>query len=953
MKKRLLLLAIFFLTSTFLTFSQTQMLWSKPQQEYDSNNFNQNQYDCPIWVDYSKLFDLNEIKLSNDYAGVHAAIVRDFDNDGYCDAFFSFYSTEHEKIPFILFLYNPISGKFEDKSTLIVNNIGQTFNRKSVSADFNGDGILDIISVSHPEFDYSELSHLDIILSTPTGWEQKTLNAPNVKLGEGYYHGVSVGDVDNDGDIDFVVAQMHNDDGTITYLNNGSGEFDEIFSIVSSNPQVSNLSETLELFDINDDGCLDLIYHTNAHVPIRGNRIAYGKCDGTFGEIAQVLDYDYDGDREYFHDYDFVDFDTDGDFDLITIDSDDLKTRLVFLENNGIDEQGKVIYTDISSTINEDLESQNFYLDEASKNWFPYIQIIDLNNDGLNDIIKPFPFEGDSKIGLYNQTWVLFGRENLKFDYFNYPITSEVENISEGNSILEAQLVYETTLLPNNPNPFNHLEYPWSLDNLRGNINEWVVYYRQSPFGDKSLDDVKRATISDEAITKELVENNTFKYTFNFQPEFEGSDDIYARITYVDENGIENVLSEQIQFSVSEFDYDGDGVPNISDDCPDTPTGVSVNGNGCSEEQLSDDDGDSVPNYLDECPNTPNGEISDEKGCSESQKDDDEDGIMNDVDNCPQISNENQEDLDDDGEGDACDDDWDGDGVLNSEDNCPEISNSNQSDLDNDGIGDVCDDDIDGDGVLNDVDTCPETPSGVNVDANGCILFESDNFIIETIGETCPDKNNGQIKIEADASYDYTATVNGETHSFTSSSNLTIDGLSPGDYEVCIVVTNQTSPYCYSLTIEEGTTVSGKSSNTKSKTTVDILEGTAPYQVYVNGTSILRTMSSTFDIGTKHGDLVEVKTDVACEGVYSKTVQLFDIMTLYPNPTEGLFELAIPLNLNEVEIELYNYNSQLISKNTYPFSYGKVQLDLTNKSAGMYYVKVLSDTPVMLKIIKK
>ena len=112
-------------------------------------------------------------------------------------------------------------------------------------------------------------------------------------------------------------------------------------------------------------------------------------------------------------------------------------------------------------------------------------------------------------------------------------------------------------------------------------------------------------------------------------------------------------------------------------------------------------------------------------------------------------------------------------------------------------------------------------------------------------------------------------------------------------------------------------------------------------------------MSSIFDLDTQHGDLIEVKTAVSCEGIYSKTIQLFDEITVYPNPTDGLFELAIPLNLEEVTVELYSYNGQMISKYNYPVNYGKVQLDLTNSSAGIYLVKVLVNNPVTFKIFKK
>ena len=95
--------------------------------------------------------------------------------------------------------------------------------------------------------------------------------------------------------------------------------------------------------------------------------------------------------------------------------------------------------------------------------------------------------------------------------------------------------------------------------------------------------------------------------------------------------------------------------------------------------------------------------------------DTDQDGVPDNVDNCPYAANPAQEDLDGDGDGDLCDDDDDGDGILDVADNCPTVSNPGQEDGDFDGIGDVCDPVFNQDAALNELtNTVLELARGID-----------------------------------------------------------------------------------------------------------------------------------------------------------------------------------------------------------------------------------------------
>ncbi|KAL0113553.1 hypothetical protein PUN28_012609 [Cardiocondyla obscurior] len=206
-------------------------------------------------------------------------------------------------------------------------------------------------------------------------------------------------------------------------------------------------------------------------------------------------------------------------------------------------------------------------------------------------------------------------------------------------------------------------------------------------------------------------------------------------------------------------------------------TGWTGNGYYCGP----DTDGDGIPDrslhchdrrcYTDNCPTVPNSgqEDADEDGIGDACDDDaDNDSVVNlsdncrltynpdqldsdgdkigDVcDNCPSNWNPRQEDFDNDGQGDACDSDLDNDGVYNTQDNCIKVKNPNQRDSDGDGIGDAC-------------DNCPgiNNPDQTDVDGDG-VGDDCDNNAdrdrdgIQDDKDNCPDTPNpGQNDVDRD-----------------------------------------------------------------------------------------------------------------------------------------------------------------------------------------------------------
>jgi subtilisin family serine protease len=258
--------------------------------------------------------------------------------------------------------------------------------------------------------------------------------------------------------------------------------------------------------------------------------------------------------------------------------------------------------------------------------------------------------------------------------------------------------------------------------------------------------------------------------------------------------------------------------------------------------------------------------------------------------------------------------------------------------------------DSDGDSVLNEFDACPNTPIGTPVNENGCLLLPSNNFSIEVIGESCPDRNNGEITITALESYNYTATINGSNYTF-SNNGLNIVDLESGEYELCIFIEEQSYSQCYTIQIAAGSTISGKASISSKSVIIEIDEGTSPFTVFVNGDETMQTLNNKFEVAVNQGDFVEVKSSIACEGVFSKEIVLEGSIHVFPNPAKNSISLNFPEAVNQMQITIFSLLGKSVLTNT--ISKNNPVVDISSLNKGLYMVQITyNDTIKTIKVLK-
>tara|TARA_A100000164_G_scaffold21054_1_gene16870 strand:- start:658 stop:5010 length:4353 start_codon:yes stop_codon:yes gene_type:complete len=285
-------------------------------------------------------------------------------------------------------------------------------------------------------------------------------------------------------------------------------------------------------------------------------------------------------------------------------------------------------------------------------------------------------------------------------------------------------------------------------------------------------------------------------------------------------------------------------------------------------------------------------------------------------------------------------DDNDNDGINNNIDNCPETPNTDQSDIDDDGIGDVCD----------------SNPIPQNV------------FSLNTKNETCRSSNNGEISVSINSGVipndmKFTISITGGPNGFNftpeliQSNDWSKNNIEAGDYRVCFTTSSITNyEQCFNIVVTEPQDITVLSSIANDTDTMNLdFSGSNIYTITHNN-RVFNTSNSNFKLELDKGiNFIKVVGEKECQGVYEETIFNSEDILLSPNPAINITNLWIGGNDEDVLVSMFDNAGRLLwVKDNNMTDTRSIDLQVSNLKPGLYYLKVDSKTVRQTaKLVKK
>jgi hypothetical protein len=323
---------------------------------------------------------------------VHEMAAIDLNGDGRLDIISGrFYSpAQNASIPLEVLINNGNGSFSNGANSSVPGGVPSTTHpREFVTADFNGDGKLDLFIADHG-YDAAPFPGAQNRLLLSSGATYVDATNSNLPAIIDFTHSAAAGDIDHDGDIDIYVGNLYGQGQVPPYflINNGAGIFTRVDNLLP--PAIVDLNQnkwvTSELGDLNHDGFPDLFLGSDV-----GNSSAIVWNDGTGHFVnPSSLPSEPFGPSSIALDSHILDLNGDGLNDLV----------VVFTRSD---------YTDRAVTVWMNHGGGNF-VDETSERinyvtqtggWIKYVNFADFNGDGALDFITE-PAGGSSEVLINN-----------------------------------------------------------------------------------------------------------------------------------------------------------------------------------------------------------------------------------------------------------------------------------------------------------------------------------------------------------------------------------------------------------------------------------------------------------------------------------------------------------------------------------------------------------------------
>ncbi len=275
------------------------------------------------------------------------------------------------------------------------------------------------------------------------------------------------------------------------------------------------------------------------------------------------------------------------------------------------------------------------------------------------------------------------------------------------------------------------------------------------------------------------------------------------------------------------------------------------------------------------------------------------------------------------------------DSFSDIEDNCPLITNQNQIDTDQDGEGDICDFD----------------------DQNNFKILKYDESCIEK------NNGSIYISAFADFDYSFKLIGPDNLYQEGTFNNITdkiINNLSSGDYLLCIYANKDQAQIerCYSAVINQPNPLQVNSIINYNINELNLdLRGGEEYFVELNGKLYEYEKNQEVKLFLNEGiNKFKVFTNKACQGSYEKIIYTGKKAYVSPNPVRSNTKVFLPYYSSKIEVNLYNIDGDYLDSRIILIKDETKSFDwyMEKYLPGIYLMNIITkESEFTVKIIKK